>query len=85
MLLTFAFGANLLEEERFDPAWLLAKASTQPPSPSTLTPQTVNTVVPMKGFENGKTENLNSYDLESVSSQLVFTFSIIFSLICSQF
>ena len=60
MLLNLAFGANLLEKDRFDPAWLLAKASTQPP----LTSQTA----PMKGFENGKTDKLvNSYDLESVS------------------
>ena len=77
MLLTLAFGANLLEEERFDPAWLLAKASTQPPSPSTSTSQTMNTVAPIKALENGKTDKLNSYELESVSSQLVFTFSII--------
>ena len=47
--------------------------------------QTVNTVAPTKGFENGKTENLNSYDLESVSSQLVFMFSIIFALKCNHF
>ena len=85
MLLTLAFGANLLEEDRFDPAWLLTKASTQPPPPSTSTSQTVNTVAPTKGFENGKTENLNSYDLESVSSQLVFMFSIIFALKCNHF
>ena len=74
MLLTLAFGANLLEEDRFDPAWLLAKASTQPPSPLTSTYQTMNTVAPMKALENGNTDNLNSDDLESVSSQLVFVF-----------